>query len=153
MCQDWRQEIEKIHVRAINKNIKPWSYEDTRFLTLALCGECGELANLIKKHWRGDPVEWPELNPEVEKELADICMYLHLLAVALSVDLDEAIKAKLPEIRKKFPIYEPHDPRIAIKLSDLPSTGLRESYESTREGRPIRANVETDPTLVELPPE
>jgi len=144
----WRQKVEKIHQHAIKKSgIEPWTYQDIRFLTLALCGECGELANLIKKHWRGDQVQLPEVDPAVREELADIRVYLHLLAKALHIDLDAAVFDKLPRIEQKFLTLE--------MLKDLypADPALRESYESTREGRPIRANVETDPTLVELPPE
>ena len=74
-------------------------YADTRFLALALCGEAGELANLIKKGWRGYVGDF---KPAIQKELADVRIYLHLLATALQVDLDEAVNEKLPEIRNKF---------------------------------------------------
>ena len=98
---DWEHEIEQIHRLAIKRSgILPFSIDDRRFLALALAGEVVELANFIKKEWRGDPID---IEPDVRKEMADIRVYLHLLACCFSVDLDEAVEEKLPEIRKKFP--------------------------------------------------
>jgi NTP pyrophosphatase (non-canonical NTP hydrolase) len=95
----WEAPIEDIHRNAIkHSDIVPWSMEDTRFLALALCGEVGELANLIKKEWRGDKIEFGKLRDE----LADIRIYLHLLSVSLNIDLDTAVCDKLPAIRDKF---------------------------------------------------
>lgn len=99
---DWQDEIERIHVQAVDKKILPWSPEDIYFLALALCGEAGEIANRIKKHWRGDDLPPLDDDPELIMELADVRIYLHLLATACAVNLDEAVQAKLPEIRRKF---------------------------------------------------
>lgn len=102
--QSWQSQIDHIH-RTVVKAWKPYSQEDTRFLALALCGEVGELANIIKKHWRGDyPVEPLVL---IEPELADIRIYLELLAKAFSVNLDEACEKKLPELYKRWPGARP----------------------------------------------
>jgi len=108
MKPEWKAEILRIHEQAIKKTgIRPWTYEDIRFLALALCGEAGELANMLKKHWRGDAVPLPEVDPAVHAELADIRVYLELLATALHCDLDEAVQTKLPHIRRKFLLSEP----------------------------------------------
>jgi NTP pyrophosphatase (non-canonical NTP hydrolase) len=100
---NWREEVLKIHERAIKRSsVEPWSIEDIRFLALALAGEVGELANLIKKHWRGDMVPHPDIDPKVVAELADIAVYHHLLCMALRINIDYAVQRKLPEIRNKF---------------------------------------------------
>ena len=105
MRDPWQWEVERIHTTAIKRSgISAWSLDDQRFLALALGGEVGELQNMIKKQWRGDDLD---LCPAIKKELADIRIYLHLLATALEVDLDEAVEEKLPEIRAKFPTKEP----------------------------------------------
>jgi hypothetical protein len=65
---------------ALTKNIKPKTIEDQRFLTLALCGEVGELANLAKKQWRGD--NDPEFDSKFRDELGDIYAYLILFGMA-----------------------------------------------------------------------
>lgn len=99
----WQEEVWEIHLRAIKKTgIRVGTDEDTRFLALALGGEVGELQNIIKKAWRGDfAIE--EMIEEIEKELADIQVYLELLARNMRLDLTDAVHAKLPEIRQKFP--------------------------------------------------
>ena len=106
----WAAEIERIHQTAIKRSgMAPWSQEDIRFLSLALAGEVGELGNFVKKEWRGDfrtLDQRQSYQKAVMKELADIRVYLHLLATAFHVDLDEAVEEKLPEIRKKFPTGE-----------------------------------------------
>ena len=78
-----------------------------RFLALALAGEVGELCNLIKKNWRGDSkasvIELRAL-PRTEdmmertyaenlrKEMADVYIYLLMLADEMQIDLEfEAI--------------------------------------------------------------
>ena len=68
------------------------SPECIRFLTLALAGEVGELANLVKKAWREGKVDQSQT---VREELADIGIYHVMLAEALGVDLVFEIERKL----------------------------------------------------------
>lgn len=99
----WQEEVWDIHLRALKKSgIRPGTDEDIRFLALALGGEAGELQNLIKKTWRGD-FTIDEAIEEIQFELADIQVYLELLGHCLRIDLDDAVLAKMPEIRRKFP--------------------------------------------------
>lgn len=89
------------HTAIIEKTIKPGSPEDKRFLALALCGEVGELANLIKKEWRGDSD--PEFSRKVADELGDIYAYLRLIALAYNLDLDEVIEnITIPKIKARW---------------------------------------------------
>ena len=69
-----------------------------RFLALALCGETGELANLIKKDWRGDDGDRSE---KIRSELADIGNYVFMLAVALGIDLHAEMYKKLIEVEQR----------------------------------------------------
>lgn len=69
-----------IHTAIVEKTKVPGSLEDRRFLALALCGEVGELANLVKKEWRGD-VD-PAYGEKVRDELGDVYAYLILNAMA-----------------------------------------------------------------------
>jgi len=99
----WQEEVWAIHLRAIKKSgIRVGTNDDTRFLALALGGEVGELQNIIKKAWRGD-FEIEEMIEEIELELADIQIYLELLARSMRLDLTDAVYEKMPEIRRKFP--------------------------------------------------
>lgn len=68
-----------------------------RFLALALCGEVGELANFIKKRWR-DGASFEE---EIRDEIADIRVYLELLAKCFDIEgdkLDQRVIAKLEKV-------------------------------------------------------
>jgi NTP pyrophosphatase (non-canonical NTP hydrolase) len=67
----------------------------------ALVGEVGECANLLKKVDRGDfPIE--SVREEISKELADIQIYLDLLAYKLGVDLGAATQSKFNEVSERI---------------------------------------------------
>jgi hypothetical protein len=61
---------------------------DFRFLALALCGEAGEYANVVKKIWRGsaDPKS-PAVRTQLAGEQTDILIYLLLGAHVQGMDL------------------------------------------------------------------
>jgi len=69
------------------------------FLTLALAGEVGELANLMKKEWR-DGHE-PTRTVKIAEEMGDIYNYLHMLAVTVGVDLEHEAALKLDHFEKR----------------------------------------------------
>jgi hypothetical protein len=76
---------------AIEKSRIPGSDEDKRFLALALYGEAGEVANLIKKKWRGDKFPDTYYKALLREELGDVYAYLKLLAMAYSVTEPDSI--------------------------------------------------------------
>lgn len=84
----------------------PWSLADW---SNALCGEAGELANVIKKIRRqetgarnqGDP-SMEELKAMAINEAADVGIYLDLLTAQLGGDLGQAIKAKFNKVSEKY---------------------------------------------------
>jgi NTP pyrophosphatase (non-canonical NTP hydrolase) len=63
----------------------------------AVCGELGEAANLIKKIERGD-FTLEERRADLGKELADVVIYLDLLAKRAGVDLGKATIQKFNEV-------------------------------------------------------
>lgn len=78
-----------------------YSSTDERFLALALCGEAGELANMIKKRWR----DGADLTAEIREEIADIRVYLELLAKVFGIEgdkLDAEVETKLKKVVEKF---------------------------------------------------
>jgi NTP pyrophosphatase (non-canonical NTP hydrolase) len=94
---------ERMHeLRALVKTHLGWGPlhgpDKVRFMALALCGETGELANLIKKDWRGDG---GDRRDQIGAELADVGNYLFMLAEALGVDLPAAMLNKLIEVEKR----------------------------------------------------
>lgn len=56
----------------------------------AVIGELGEYANLRKKVERGD-IHIEEAKPQLAAELADVIIYLDILAWQLNIDLGEAV--------------------------------------------------------------
>lgn len=80
--------IFELHQKMTTHLFPSFSSEDERFLALALCGEAGELANYIKKRWR-DGADFKE---EIRDEIADIRVYLELMARCFDIDGDKMEK-------------------------------------------------------------
>jgi NTP pyrophosphatase (non-canonical NTP hydrolase) len=90
----------EIHERMTRHLFPSYSNEDERFLALALCGEAGELANMIKKRWR----DGADLTEEIRDEIADIRVYLELIAKRFDIEgdkLDARVVAKLEKVVEK----------------------------------------------------
>lgn len=69
---------------------------------MALMGEVGEAANMLKKVKRGS-LKWnKKTKKEVAHELADIQCYLVLLAARLEIDLTDAVIEKFNLVSKKY---------------------------------------------------
>lgn len=90
----------ELHEKMTGHLFPAYSNTDERFLALALCGEAGELANMIKKRWR----DGADLQDEIRDEIADIRVYLELLAKCFAIEgdkLDERVKQKLVKVVEK----------------------------------------------------
>jgi NTP pyrophosphatase (non-canonical NTP hydrolase) len=86
-----------------------WTFADW---SNAVCGEAGELANVVKKVRRYQCGLIGELDPPISElmrmlaaEVADVFLYLDLLAAKAGIDLPAAIRAKFNEVsvRQGFP--------------------------------------------------
>jgi NTP pyrophosphatase (non-canonical NTP hydrolase) len=94
--------------------INSWSASD--WLT-AVVGEVGELASLLKMRNRErDGLPGNKFSPtdqQIADEIADVVIYLDLLAAALGVDLAQAIPAKFNEVSRRvgFPDRLPEEYR------------------------------------------
>ena len=67
----------------------------------ALAGEVGEALNLVKKIKRGDFSEG-DVREDIADELADILIYLDLLAARLGIDLSEATIRKFDRVSARI---------------------------------------------------
>jgi NTP pyrophosphatase (non-canonical NTP hydrolase) len=107
--QKWQQRAVGIHERFLKlahaKGNLTSDSEVLNFLALAICGEAGELANLVKKIWRGDEVD-PD---QIQDEIADIRIYLEHLSRHLDIDLDRACERKLDEVHERLLAKERHE--------------------------------------------
>jgi NTP pyrophosphatase (non-canonical NTP hydrolase) len=96
---DWFQKADREHRRRLVGLWMEYSPEDRNFLALSLCGEVGELANKIKKHWDGrlDPPS----HREIAEEIADVRILLELLAHSMTIDVEEAVSEKLDVLSRR----------------------------------------------------
>jgi len=84
---------------------KPGDNWDASDWVMATVGELGELANVLKKVLRGDfDPKSPEVRKMIADELADVAVYLDLLAFNVDVDLGEAVMSKWNETSRKLGI-------------------------------------------------
>jgi NTP pyrophosphatase (non-canonical NTP hydrolase) len=93
-------DIFALHEKMTGHLFPAYSNTDERFLALALCGEAGELANYIKKRWR----DGADLTEEIRDEIADIRVYLELLAKCFGIEgekLDYRVEQKLLKVVAK----------------------------------------------------
>lgn len=68
--------------------------------TLGLCGEAGEVAEMVKKHaWHGQPLDADVM----ADELGDVLWYLADLASALGVSLDDVAARNVAKLRRRYP--------------------------------------------------
>lgn len=67
----------------------------------ALTGELGEYGNFSKKYRRGD-IGYVDFIINARKELADVQIYLDLLAHRLGIDLGDAVIEKFNEVSKRI---------------------------------------------------
>jgi NTP pyrophosphatase (non-canonical NTP hydrolase) len=70
----------------------------------ALCGEVGELANMLKKYKRDytPDDDCTEFLADISKEMADVQVYLDLLAEHFCIDLGEATRNKFNEVSDRI---------------------------------------------------
>ncbi len=91
-------EYEKLAMLTLNKDIKK---KDLLINSaMGLCGESGEVIDLIKKHL----FQGHELNKDdLIKELGDVAWYLAEAAYALDVSLDKICSKNIEKLKKRFP--------------------------------------------------
>ena len=82
------------------------SFHDPKSVILALVGEVGELAELFQwlpaeeaRNLTGDE----PLKTRAGEEMADVLLYLVLLADVLGIDLGAAAHAKMDDSERRFP--------------------------------------------------
>lgn len=68
--------------------------------TLGLCGEAGEVSELIKKfYFHGKPMPLADL----QDELSDVLYYLTILAVENGFDLQEVVAWNVLKLKRRYP--------------------------------------------------
>ena len=90
-------ELRVANVARCNDVFHPFEEWDGRDWAVALTGEVGEMCNLLKKMRRGEDIPIQEL----AKEMADIMIYLDLLAASFEIDLAKEVILKFNEVSEK----------------------------------------------------
>lgn len=84
------------------KNLNPALNNDEVLLNgvMGLCGESGEVIDILKKHLS----QGHELNKEkMAEELGDVAWYLAETAYALGYDLEEILQMNIDKLKKRYP--------------------------------------------------
>lgn len=89
---DWDQKIDENNIQMLG------------YLSLALAGEAGEVANCVKKIMRGD-VSYSEYKQEVIEEVVDVFIYVMKLSYQMDFDLGKKYLEKLEVNRERFKQY------------------------------------------------
>ena len=67
---------------------------------LGLCGESGEVADLVKKHrFQGHDLDFEH----IAKELGDISWYLAVGAYAIGLDLETIFRMNIEKLKARYP--------------------------------------------------
>ena len=67
---------------------------------MGLCGESGEVIDIVKKHL----AQGHELDKEkIIKELGDVAWYMAEIATVLEVDLEDILVQNIEKLKKRYP--------------------------------------------------
>lgn len=87
-------------MRSANPETLAFSEKGLSNTALGLCGESGEIADLIKKHLH----QGHDLNTEhIAKELGDVAWYLALGATVIGYDLEDILQMNIDKLRARYP--------------------------------------------------
>jgi len=76
-----------------------------QFLILALVGEVGEFANIVKKVVRGDN-SFISSKSDMEGEVTDIFIYLIKICNQMDIDIEKTYLNKLDQNKERFEQYQ-----------------------------------------------
>ncbi|MBR6525733.1 MAG: nucleoside triphosphate pyrophosphohydrolase family protein [Clostridia bacterium] len=91
-------EYQKLAMTTLNPDLSP---KDVLINgVMGLCGESGEVIDLVKKHLhQGHALDREKLI----KELGDVCWYVAEIASALDTDLDTVMQKNIDKLRARYP--------------------------------------------------
>ena len=84
----------------VHTKAKPMEFKDSLCHgALGVCGEAGELADAIKKHWAyGKELD---VNNVIE-ELGDLTFYMQLIMNTLGITWEEVIQGNIDKLNKRY---------------------------------------------------
>jgi NTP pyrophosphatase (non-canonical NTP hydrolase) len=83
------------------KSQDTWIFNEKGFIRviLGICGESGEIAEKIKKHYRGDTSLY--LREEMTKELGDLLYYIARCADYMELNLEDIAKFNIEKLKSR----------------------------------------------------
>ena len=92
-----RKVNESRSIKTFGMKLSDWSLLEW---SAAVGGECGEMQNIAKKIKRGDYGDRMHADgrSDLAKEMADIIIYLDLMASREGIDLEQAVVSKFNEV-------------------------------------------------------
>ncbi len=91
-------DYQKLAMRTLNPEID--KKELILNAAMGLCGESGEVIDLVKKHlFQGHDLD----DEKLIKELGDVAWYLAEAATALNVNLSEILEKNIKKLENRFP--------------------------------------------------
>ena len=90
------------------KTLKKWGrlredLNDIVYLVLAINGEAGEVAEVVKKAWR----DGKEIDKDwLVEELGDVLWYIAVLSHELGVPLSEVMERNIKKLRERYGVKE-----------------------------------------------
>ena len=70
------------------------------YLALGLAGESGEVAEVVKKHIRGD-FDWDVLNLRLMGELGDVLWYVSNIAGKAGINLEDCMRYNIQKLQAR----------------------------------------------------
>lgn len=93
-------EYQKEALRTANEGAYKNSIDMLTNGALGLCGESGEVADMVKKClYQGHTLDIPK----VVKELGDVAWYLAVASYAIGYDLEKVLAMNVEKLRKRYP--------------------------------------------------
>ena len=86
--------------KAAMRTVNPGVCDQLPNVALGLCGEAGEIADMVKKaEYQGH-----DLNKEhIAKELGDVAWYLALGATTIGYDLETILQMNVDKLKERYP--------------------------------------------------
>lgn len=85
---------------------------------LGLCGESGEVADIVKKHlFQGHVLD----NEHIAEELGDVAWYIAVTAAAIGYDLETVLEMNVNKLWCRYP--EGFDPEKSIHRQEVKKNG------------------------------
>lgn len=99
MLDRYQGEIRRTAIRGLQQR------DDLLLGAIGLCGEAGEVAELVKKHvFHRKPLD----REAIVSELGDVLWYLAHLANVLGISMDEVAAENIEKLRTRYPNGFPH---------------------------------------------